>query len=128
MSELFNQIDQVWQGSPEITTKTKPESVYMVNRFISLDPLGLVVAGELNRKHKLPPWAALPFLKHMTPDRKAPRNKYPKKLMKGGKLSAKKKVVLKRICSKFNVGDFHGLQILTLLEEQGFKLEANVAK
>jgi hypothetical protein len=128
MSELFNQINKIWQGSNEIDTKTKPESIYMTTRFISLDPAGLLVAGELNRMQYLPTCMALPFLKYSTVNKQAPRNKYPKKLTKGAKLTDKKKIVLKRICTKFNVDDFHGLQIMYLLEKQGFKLEANVAR
>ncbi|RKZ95829.1 MAG: hypothetical protein DRQ46_07900 [Gammaproteobacteria bacterium] len=128
MSDLFEQVNKIWQGSSDINTKTKPDSTYMANRFISLDPNGLLVAGELNRMVGIHPCMALPFLKFSTKNRKAPRNKYPKKLVKGKKLSDKKKVVLKRICAKFNVAEFHGLQIMGLLEQQGFKLEANVAK
>ena len=54
MSDLFDQINKVWQGSGEITTNTKPESIYMATRFISLDPSGLLVAGELNRMQNIP--------------------------------------------------------------------------
>jgi len=40
-SKLFDQINDVWAGK-NITTKTKPDSVYMTNRFLSLDPDGFM--------------------------------------------------------------------------------------
>jgi len=46
-------------------------------------------------------------------------------LTEGVKLTEKKKVALKRVCVKFNVTDFHGLQIMGLLEQNGIKLEAS---
>ena len=46
MSKLFEQINQVWEGDENITTKTKPESIYMTSRFISLDPDGLFAAKQ----------------------------------------------------------------------------------
>jgi len=32
---------------------------------------------------------------------------------------------LQRICTRFNVAEFHGMQIVKLLELQGFKLDAS---
>ncbi|RLG72155.1 MAG: hypothetical protein DRO23_10860, partial [Thermoprotei archaeon] len=115
----------VWSSSGSITTKTKPNSVYMTNRFLSLDINGFLAASDCNRMHGLPEWAALPFLKCSTPTMAPPRNKYPKKLVQEKKLSDKKKLTLKRICRKFNVSEFHGKQIVQLLEMQGFSLDAN---
>ncbi len=124
-SKLFEQINDVWGRSASITTKTKPDSIYMTNRFLSLDPDGFLAASDCNRAHKLPDWAALSFLKYATPKKRAPRNTYPKKLTAGKKLTDKKKVALQRVCRRFNVTEFHGLQIMGLLEQQGFKLEAS---
>ena len=124
-NDLFDQLNDVWKQSGNITTKTKPSSVYMTNRFLSLDPDSFLAASDCNRIHGLPEWAALPFLKYATPKGNAPRNTYPKKLTEGKKLTDKKKLALKRICTKFNVSDFHGMQIYQLLEAQGFRLEAN---
>ena len=124
-SHLFEQVGMVWENSKSITTKTKPDSVYMTNRFLSLHPDGFLAACDCNRMQGLPEWAALQFLKFSTPKRSAPRNKYPKKLVEGKKLTDKKKVTLRRICKKFNVSEFHGLQIVGLLEMQGFKLESS---
>jgi len=123
-SNLFDQINLVWESDRSITTKTKPDSVYLTNRFLSLDLDGFLAAIDCNRMIGLPEWAALPFLKYATPERTPPRNKYPKKLV-GPKLTDKKKVTLQRICTRFNVAEFHGMQIVKLLELQGFKLDAS---
>jgi len=125
-NELFNQINQVWTNSKHITTKTKPESTYMTLRFISLHPVGILPASDLNRLQSVPEWIVLPTLKYATPKFKnAPRNKYPKKLVTEKKLTQKRANALYRVCKKFNLTTFHGLQVMTLLEEQGFKLETN---
>lgn len=125
MSKLFDQIGEVWQGSKNLTTKTKPDSVFMTCRFVSLDPAGLVAANFVNRAHPLPDWAALPILKYLTPDRQPPRNKYPKKLVEVDKIPAKKQKNFDMLCKKFNVDEIHGRQIMSLLEEQGFKFEGS---
>lgn len=125
MSDLFGQINDVWESKSTISTKTKPESVFMTNRFLSLDPNGFLAAVDCNRMRGLQDWAALSFLKYATPPMPAPRNKYPKKVVQGKKLTDRKKAALKRVCVKFNVSDFHGLQIVQLLEGQGFQLETN---
>jgi len=125
-SPLFDQINQVWTSAKELTTTTKPNSVYMTFRFISLHPKGIIPAADLNRMRGLPDWAALPALKFATPTYKnPPRSKYPKKLTQEKKLSPKRERALGRVCDKFSVSQFHGLQIMTLLEAQGFILEAN---
>ncbi len=125
-NELFDQVKQVWTTSKDITTKTKPESAYMILRFVSLHPVGLLAASDLNRMQGLPEWAVLPALKYMTPHfNNAPRNKYPKKLTAVKKLSPKRERGLVRVCKKFNVTRFHGLQVMALLESQGIKVEAN---
>ena len=123
-SKLFLQIEQVWNSDSKLTTKTKPDSVYMTARFLSLDPDGFWAASDLNRCIGMHPSLALPFLKCNTPRMGAPRNKYPKKLTKEKKLPPKKQKALDRICKKFAVTEVHGRQILTLLEQQGKKLEA----
>lgn len=124
-SQLFEQVSMVWENNKGITTATKPDSVYMTNRFLSLSPDGFLAACDCNRLHGLPDWAALPFLKYATPKMRAPRNKYPKKVVEGKKLTDKKKAALKRICKKFNISEFHGMQVVGLLEMQGFKLESS---
>jgi len=124
MSDLFEQIAQVWEGSKEITTKTKPESVFMTARFISLTLDGFTAAQALNMKGTVPPWLGLPFLKFTVPNRKAPRNVYPKQLAKQ-KLNEKQQRSIELICCKFNVNEFHGMQIKKLLDAQGFKTEGS---
>lgn len=124
-NKLFEQIEAVWKSSPELTTETKPDSIYMASRFISLSPHGFLAASELNKLRNLPPWASLPYLKYSTPTRPAPRNKYPKKLVEAPKLSERRKRALSNICRKFNVKAYHGSQIMILLEQQGFVLEAD---
>lgn len=123
-SKLFDQLNAVWESRESITTKTKPDSLYMTNRFLSLDPDGFVAAVDCNRMVGLPEWAALSFLKYAIPKRVPPRNKYPKKLV-GPTLTEQKKLTLKRVCKKFNVADTHGLQIVKLLEQQGIILDAS---
>ena len=124
MGDLFSQVNQVWAGDSSITTKTKPESPYMTTRFISLDRDGFLAASYVNRMGTLPPWATLPLLKGMLLSGEPPRNKYPKKTTVP-KLTAKKKLTLKRVCKLFNIAEFHGMQVVKLLEMQGFKLDAD---
>jgi len=124
-SQLFSQLNDIWKSSKNLTSETKPDSIYMLNRFISLNSDGFLPANDCNNTIHIPDWASLLFLKYSTPTRTPPRNTYPKKLTKDIKLTPKKKVVLQRICKKFNVSEFHGTQIVKLLEQQGFKLEAN---
>ena len=123
-SKLFDQINDVWTGRG-IDTSTKPDSIFMVNRFVSLNAKGFLAAVDANRLVRLPKWAALPFLKYSTPNCNAPRNKYPKKLAVAPKLNDKKKLALKRVCVKFNASDFHGKQIMELLLHHGVQLEAS---
>jgi hypothetical protein len=123
MADLFEQINAVWEGDKSITTKTKPVSVYMTTRFISLSDLGFHAARQLNSYGTLPEWIGLPYLKITTPNRRAPRNAYPKKITE--KISDKDKKTLTRICSLFNVDEFHGKQIKALLEAQNIKIEGN---
>ena len=124
-SPLFDQIKAVWESSPALTTNTKPESLYMVNRFLSLDPDGLLAAIDCNRAHGLPEWAALQFLKYSTVKKPSPYNKYPKKLVKSKKLTPKQQKALEKVCGHFAISEFHGTQVMSLLEQQGVKLEFN---
>jgi hypothetical protein len=122
MSDLFAQTTAVWENHPQITTQTKAESAYMTTRFISLDEMGLMAASMINRLGSVPPWFTLPALKYATPKMKAPRSKYPKKLVKE-KLTAKEKTTVKRYMTLFNVNEAHALQIKKLMEAQGFNVK-----
>lgn len=122
---LFDQVKAVWESSKSITTKSKPESIFMTSRFLSMNQEGFIAANDCNRVHKIPDWAALSLLKYSTPTRSAPRNKYPKKLVQNKKLSPKRKVALEMVCEKFNVSTFHGVQVMALLEAQGCRLGIN---
>jgi hypothetical protein len=124
VAQLFDQINDVWRGN-NITTGTKPNSVYMTTRFLSLDPAGFMAAVDCNRMARLPPWAGLPFLSMSTVNKVPPRNTYPKTVLKPKKLSDKKKEALRRVCVRFNVSEVHGHQIIHLLEQQGVVLEAS---
>lgn len=122
--DLFEQIGDVWRSSENITTATKPASVYMTSRFVSLSEAGFYAADELNRKIHLPEWAALPFLKYVTPKyANPPRNKYPKKLVSKHKETDKRKKALRLIQRTFTVNEEHSNQILELLKQQGVNLE-----
>jgi hypothetical protein len=123
MSDLFAQINDVWGGSDSLTTSSKIESMYMTNRFLSLHPDGFLSASDCNRFRNIPEWAGMQFLKYSTPNIRAPRMKYPKSLAKKEKLTKKKKNALMKICRRFHVTEYHGTQILNLLEKQGIKLE-----
>lgn len=124
MSDLFAQINDVWAGSSSITTKTKPESIYMICRFLSLDPDGFLPAVDCNRMVGLPKWAQLPFLKNATPNKRAPRNTYPKKVLEGKKLTPKQVKARRNVCVRFNVSEFHGTQVLHLLLQQGVNIDS----
>jgi len=123
MSDLFKQIGHVWNSSSELTTTTKIESMYMTNRFLSLHPDGFLPASDCNRFRNIPDWAGMQFLKYSTPTMRAPRMKYPKALAKKEKLTKKRKNALMKVCKRFNVTEYHGVQIMKLLEKQGIKLE-----
>lgn len=120
---LFDQMRNLWTKDTLVTTKTKADSVYMITRFLSLTPEGFMPAQDLNRLHKLPEWAKLPFLYYSLPQQAAPWKKYPK--VSKTKLTPKKQRALDRICTKFCVKEFHGLQIIQLLKMQGIEVEAD---
>jgi len=122
-STLFEQINSLWNHSNYINTETKPESIYMTNRFLSLDKDGFLAASDCNRMYGLPEWAKLSFLKYSIPKKQPPRNTYPKKLTKDRTLNKEEKTALGRICQRFNVNEFHGRQIMSLLEQQGLKFK-----
>ena len=121
MSELFDQIGNLWEKHNKVTTKTKPVSAFMTSRFLSLTEVGFFYAHELNSFGTLPEWVALPFYYHALPKARKSFNKYPK-AAKQEKLSAAKEKALERICAKFCTSKMHGLQIMQLLEDQGIKL------
>jgi len=122
-SPLFTQIENIWTKENKVTTDTKPESIYMINRFLSLSPSGFMASLVLNETRGVPEWAKLPYLYHSIDKQAPPRNKYPKaeKL----DLTPKRKKALERICAKFCVKPFHGLQIIALLEQQGIQVESD---
>ena len=120
-NKLFDQIDNLWSKNEKVTTRTKPESVYMTNRFLSLSVNGLLPAIDCNAVIGLPDWAKLPLLYYTVPKGSKPWKKYPK--LAKEKLSEKKQKALQRLCTKYCVKDFHGMQIMTILEQQGFVLE-----
>jgi hypothetical protein len=120
---LIDQVRNLWTKEVQFTTETKPESIYMVSRFLSLAPDGFLAALDLNSTVKAPTWAALPFLFYTVPKQPAPYFPYPK--ANKTKLTDKRQLALNRVCRKFCVKPFHGLQIMALLEQQGVKLEYN---
>lgn len=121
---LFDQIGILWEKTTIVNTKTKPESIYMSCRFISLSPDGILPANECNKYSRAPEWSKLPFLQTCLPKQKRPWSKYPKKVAEN-KLPPRKEKGLEQVCRKFNVDRFHGLQIMALLENQGFIIEGN---
>lgn len=120
-SRLFEQIDNLWEKNKQVTSSSKPESVYMMNRFLSLTPSGFLVASDCNRMIGLPDWAKHVLLYYALPKMRKPWSKYPK--MAKEKLPEKKQKALTRICNKYCVKEFHGMQIMQILESKGIILE-----
>lgn len=122
-SILFDQIQNLYTKEKVVKTDTKPESIYMINRFLSLSVRSFLAATECNISSKMPEWAKLPFLFYTIGKCPPPKIKYPK--MEKEVLTPRRKKALNRICQKFCVKEFHGMQILLLLEQQGIKVEAD---
>lgn len=122
--KMFDQLRNLFNKDSRVTTDDKPESVYMMNRFLSLRGSSFMVAHDCNSIKGLQDWAAYCFLYNSIPLSKAPFSKYPKKLA-DKELSEKKMKVVKRVGKKFCATDFHAKQIVDLLEAQGIVLEAN---
>lgn len=120
-SKLFDQINSLWNKTHTPSTENTLESIYMVNRFISLDIQGFWAASELNSIKNLPEWcyAALMYVKLPYAERKF--NKYPKSLVQ-----KKTDVELKNIaviCNKYCCSMYHAEQIIKLLKMQGINTE-----
>ena len=92
-------------------------------RFLSLSVRGFLAATECNASPKMPEWAKLPFLFYTIGKTQLPKINYPK--AEKDQISPRRKKALARICQKFCVKEFHGMQIMALLEQQGFKLESD---
>lgn len=122
-NSLFDQINNLWTKEKRVSTETKAESIYMISRFLSLTQDGFLAAMDLNQIHKAPEWCKLPYLYYALPQQAVPRNKYPK--IEKVKITPRRQRALDRICKKFCVLPFHGLQIITLLEKQGIQVEAD---
>ena len=122
-SKLFVQLENLYTKQERVTTETKPESIYMLNRFLSLSVRGFLAATECNASPKMPEWAKLPFLFYTIGKTQLPKINYPK--AEKDQISPRRKKALARICQKFCVRDSHGLQIMLLLEQQGIKVEAD---
>jgi len=120
---LFDQLRNLWTKRTVVSTKTKADSTYMLNRFLSLTPEGFLAAYDLNSMGNLPSWVGLPFLYYSVPQMEAPWKKYPK--VPAEKLAPKKQLALDRVCARFCVKELHGKQIVAILQEQGIILEAN---
>jgi len=120
---LFDQINNLWTKEVQVTTKTKPESIYMICRFLSLSSDGFIAAMDLNQIKDCPEWAKLPFLFHSIPENSSPRNKYPK--ITKEKRTPRRQKAIDRLATKFCLKEFHALQVLSLLEKQGIQLEAD---
>lgn len=121
-SKLFEQVQNLYTKEQPVTIDSKPESIYMINRFLSLSVRGFLAASECNAAAKLPDWAKYQFLYYAVQKGAPPKINYPK--MDKETLTPRRKRALVRICEKFCVKDYHGMQILLLLEQQGFKIEA----
>ena len=121
-NKLFDQIQNLYEKDTVVTTETKPESIYMTNRFLSLSIRGFLAASECNES-KMPEWAKMPFLYYSIKKQPRPRITYPK--AETITISARRKRAIQRVCDKFGVKEYHGIQILMLLEQQGFKIESD---
>lgn len=121
-NKLFDQLHNLFNKQEPVTTETKAESIYMLNRFLSLSVQGFLPAVDCNSHSKVPEWAKLPSLYYSIPKQSPPKIKYPKAGKE--KLPPRRKMALLRIQSLFCVNNFHSEQILLLLEGQGVKVEA----
>lgn len=126
MSDLFDQIGNLWEKKEPVTTATKPSSTYMSIRMVSLNASGFLIADILNQFGRMPDELKLPALYHALPKRKRPWDKYPKKAK--DELPKSKLTTLDRIQRHFNVDEHHGMQIMSILESQGVDLRAEYAK
>jgi len=122
-NKLFDQVQNLYTKEQPVTIDSKPESIYMINRFLSLSVRGFLAASECNAAIKLPDWAKYKFLYHAIQKGAPPKINYPK--VEKEALTPRRKRALQRICEKFCVKEYHGMQILLLLEQQGFRIEAN---
>jgi len=124
MSQLFEQIDQVWRNDTDLNSDSDIESLYMIRRFISLHPDGFLSADDCNRCIGIPDWAGAMLLMYSTPRLpRAPWMKYPKSIMKIEPLSDKRKNALNKIHKRFNTNDLHSQQIFKILKKQGIDTE-----
>ena len=122
-NKLFEQLENLYTKDEKVTTNTKPESIYMINRFLSLSVRGFLAATECNSAPKIPERAKLPFLFYTIKKGYLPKMNYPK--AEKEQLTPRRKKALLRICQKFCVRDYHGMQIMLLLEQQGIKVESD---
>lgn len=122
MPTLFEEVDNLYLKQRQVTTKDKPESIYMVNRFVSLSFNGFLAACDLNSLN-IPEWAKLVYLYYSIPKMKKPWNKYPKQEKE--KVTEKHKKSLARICRRFAVRLHHGEQILQILASKGIIIQEN---
>jgi hypothetical protein len=120
---LYEQNQNIYTKDKVVTTDTKPLSVYMTNRFLSLSVRSFLSATDCNASVGMPEWAKLPFLYYTIKKCVPPKIDYQK--LEKMELSPKRRNALRRICVKFCVSPYHGMQILLLLESQGFVIEAN---
>lgn len=121
-NKLFAQLENLYTKEQKVTTETKPESNYMILRFLSLSVRGFLAATDCNAS-KLPEWAKLPYLFYTLKKGQLPKMNYPK--AEKEQLTPRRKKALLRICQKFCVKEFHGMQIMLLLEQQGIKVESD---
>lgn len=120
-TKLFDQIAALWDKSDPPTVNTTLESVYMVNRFISLTQVGFWEASELNNIRNLPEWC-YPILMHVRlPYAERKFCKYPKNL--NPKKTEGELATLEIICRKYCCSQYHGEQYVKLFIMQGVNVE-----
>lgn len=120
-TKLFDQIHALWDKSKVPDTNTALESVYMVNRFISLDPMGFWDASELNSIINLPEWCYAPLMHVRLPYSERKFCKYPKNL--NPKRTESEIATVARICEKYCCSTYHGEQYVKLFIMQGVNVE-----
>lgn len=118
MSNFFSYVNNFWHKRIAFDSNKTIGNHFSAIRMISFHIDGLYTANDVNRLSNLPSWAVAGTLYYALPKKNPRRITLPKKT-KALKHNKKTQTKLKRVCQRFNVNEMHGLQLITLLEQQG---------
>jgi hypothetical protein len=115
MSDFFKYSNNFWEKTTPFDSHNVQQNHYSILRIVSFHRDGIYIAALLNTLPHLPAWAVAGTLYYGLPKRRAIPKRLPKKLNK--KPTKKQQAILDKICAKFNVGEFHGQQIVRILSK-----------